>query len=112
MNIHALIVNTQIDTHSKQHLLSLLVNFIFISSLSKIFSIFKASAVYGQMVMNSEERWSSSVNCQQFAHHFVVEALGLQWPINLDIAGDVLPLSIDIGILLIPQTNKMTPRIR
>jgi hypothetical protein len=64
------------------------------------------------MVVNNEERWSSTVNCQKISHHFVVDALGLQWPSNLDIAGDVLPLSIDIGILLISKTNKMTPRRR
>ncbi|CAF1481371.1 unnamed protein product [Adineta ricciae] len=81
-NVHKLVISRQTDTHSKQHLLSLL-----------------AAGVYGQMVMRNGERWSSSVNCQQFSHHFVVDALGLEWPTNLDIAGDVLPVSIDIGIL-------------
>ncbi len=72
------------------------------------FFVFKASAVYKDMVPNDEERWSAVLNCQQFAYRFTLEALGLQWPNDINVAGDVLPTSIDVGIMLISSTNKIT----
>ncbi len=77
-----------------------MVKFIFVSSLFIDFFTFKVSAIYQRMLFNNEEKWISSVNCQQFVREFVLDALGLEWPNNINIAGDVLPVSIDIVILL------------
>jgi hypothetical protein len=43
------------------------------------------------------------MNCQQFARLFIVEALGLDWPMDLQVEGDVLPISIDIGSFFISK---------
>jgi hypothetical protein len=64
------------------------------------------------MLVNNEEKWSSSVNCQQFARYFVLDGLGLDWPNNINIADDVLPMSIDIAILMISSTNKTKKKRR
>ncbi len=60
------------------------------------------------MLKNDEARWSSTINCQQFARKFVDEALGLGWPIGMDVAGDNCPTSIDIGTFFISKQNKKT----
>jgi hypothetical protein len=53
------------------------------------------------MLINDQEVWSSSINCQQFARRFVTETLGLKWPNGIQVTGDKLPISVDIGIFFI-----------
>jgi hypothetical protein len=55
---------------------------------------------------NSQERWTSTLNCQQFARDFVTQALGLRWP-NIEVAGDTLPLIIDLGIILLSSKENI-----
>jgi hypothetical protein len=44
--------------------------------------------------------WSSSINCQQLARLFLTEGLGLTWPKDVAVTGDVLPVVIDVSIIM------------
>jgi len=63
-------------------------------------------------ILNGEERWTSLMNCQQFAYRFTVEAIGLCWPNDVNIVGDVLPTTIDVEIMCISSTNKIIRKSR
>jgi hypothetical protein len=86
-------------TNGKLYFFSLL----FIHRILLLYS--KALTVYENMLINDQEIWSSTINCQQFAHRFVVDALGLDWLNNINIVDDALPISIDIGILRSSKRN-------
>ncbi len=42
-------------------------------------------------------RWSSKVNCQQYARLLIEFGLGLPWPADIDVTGDVAPEIVNIG---------------
>ena len=44
------------------------------------------------------------MNCQQYVRQ-LVESLGLSVPTNLQLAGDTLPIIIDVAILLIGKND-------
>jgi len=60
------------------------------------------------MLVNNQKVWSSTINSHQFACRFVVDALGLNSLNNIKVAGDTLPILVDIGILLISKINNKT----
>jgi hypothetical protein len=51
-------------------------------------------------------KWSANLNCQQFALRFIEEAIGLNWPNDVLVAGDKLPVMIDISVLNISSKNR------
>ncbi len=59
--------------------------------------------MFKSMLTQHDQICSSNMNCQQFARLFIVEALGLDWPMDLQVEGDVLPISIDIGSFFISK---------
>jgi hypothetical protein len=50
---------------------------------------------------------SSTMNCQQFARLFLMEGLGLTWPEDIVVAGDILPVIIDVVVLYTSSKNKV-----
>lgn len=57
------------------------------------------------MQTNYGQIWSSRINCQQFAQLFVIDGLDLNWPDNIDIDDDILPISIDIRTFSVSEKN-------
>ena len=62
------------------------------------------------MAETYEQKWSANLNCQPFARRFVEEVIGLSWPNDVSVAGDELPVMIDIGVLYISSKNKKRRR--
>jgi len=56
-------------------------------------------------LQKADPRWSSSVNCQQFAR-VLVGKLQLQWPADWKVVGDVAPDIIDFALLLAGTSAK------
>jgi len=50
---------------------------------------------FKDFVASKGTKWNSDVNCQKFAKH-VIEKLGLDFPSDVIIAGDVVPVIIDV----------------
>ncbi len=46
--------------------------------------------------------WSGTVNCQQYVRQ-LIQSLSLQIPDGIQLAGDTLPIIIDLAILLIQK---------
>jgi hypothetical protein len=57
------------------------------------------------MAAQYNQIWSATMNCQKFAHKFITEVLGLNWPDNVQVAGDVIPVVIDAAIFCISTSN-------
>jgi hypothetical protein len=53
-----------------------------------------------------EQKWSANLNCQQFARRFIEETIGLKWPDGILVAGDKLPVMIDISVMCISSKTK------
>lgn len=73
-----------------------------------------ADNVYSELLFNNNnhERWTSTLNCQQFARLFVIIGLGLKWPDTITtIAGDHLPLIIDFGTMFISVKENVKSKI-
>jgi hypothetical protein len=49
------------------------------------------------MITDNGDQWNSRMNCQQFCRQFVTDGLGLDWPNEIEVGGDSIPVSIDIG---------------
>jgi hypothetical protein len=45
------------------------------------------------------------MNCQKFARTFINEAMGLDWPIDVPVASDDIPIIIDLSIFFMSTTN-------
>jgi hypothetical protein len=54
--------------------------------------------------------WNGSVNCQQFVRR-LVESLSLRVPDNVVLAGDILPIIVDVAILLISKKANKDGRV-
>ena len=50
------------------------------------------------------------MNCQQYSRLFLTDGLGLIWPEDMAVVGDILPVIIDVSILFISSTNKIKTR--
>ncbi len=57
------------------------------------------------MVHQHGLKWSSYMNCQKFARTFINEAMGLDWPIDVPVASDDIPIIIDLSIFFMSTTN-------
>ncbi|CAF1069976.1 unnamed protein product [Adineta ricciae] len=62
----------------------------------------QAEAIYVRMTNYETLPWSGIVNCQQYVRQ-LVESLGLQIPDGIQLAGDALPVIINLGIMLIQK---------
>ncbi|CAF1609646.1 unnamed protein product [Rotaria magnacalcarata] len=82
-SIHQHLINPQIAVAYKQSLLHSLT-----------------SSLYSHMAELYEQKWSASLNCQQFARRFIEETIGLNWPDGVLVAGDVLPVMINFNVLI------------
>ena len=54
--------------------------------------------------------WSSNMNCQKYAREFITEALGLDWPNDVPVPGDTIPIIIDLSIFCISTHNSTKER--
>jgi hypothetical protein len=54
--------------------------------------------------------WSADMNCQKFARTFINEAMGLDWPVDVPVAGDDIPVIIDVSIFWMSTTNATKSR--
>ncbi|CAF1320584.1 unnamed protein product [Rotaria sp. Silwood1] len=71
--IHQHLINPQIAVAYKQSLLHFLTSYL-----------------YSHMAELYEQKWSASLNCQQFARRFIEETIGLNWPDGVSVAGDIV----------------------
>jgi hypothetical protein len=51
------------------------------------------------MATQYDQIWSFNMNCQKFAHEFITKALGLNWPNDVRMAGDTVPIMVDIDCI-------------
>jgi hypothetical protein len=72
-----------------------------------IVSFLKGTCIYFRMASQYQPIWSSNMNCQKFARLFLMEGLGLLWPEDISVAGDILPVTIDISIFFMSSSNKI-----
>jgi hypothetical protein len=50
------------------------------------------------------------MNCQKYAREFITEALGLDWPDHVPVAGDEIPIIVDLSIFCMSTTNSTKNR--
>ena len=94
--------NPNTSVYQKRGALYLLVSLLtFIDSLFGYFIFnFKATSTYEHMAAQYGRIWSSNMNCQKYAREFITEALGLDWPNDVSVAGDTIPTIIDLSIFV------------
>jgi len=64
--------------------------------------------VYHELIRSNcgVECWSSLINCQQYARLFIEFGLGLKWPEDVDVTGDVAPEIVNIGFFYQSLVNR------
>jgi hypothetical protein len=106
-HIHTFMANSNISVYQKRSLLYQLVSLLpFIGSLFEYFIFnFQATSTYEHMAAQYGLIWSSNMNCQKYTREFIAEALGLDWPNHVPVAGDTIPIIIDLSIFCISTNN-------